>query len=192
MRSPLRASALRMIRRAAVFACLIFCLGGATSFANETSASYAPVAFNVWAGLGGSYEHDSGSQGSQGTANITFKIGLDVGVRFSRPLSIVVLADYQAFPTEPHDPGLWALLVGPGLRYEPDLRFQFTFAAGYVRTTMGIPGGPIANGFGVRANAFFPLFGGFGPYAGLGFNAFSKYGRSTQLVSLTAGISYSF
>ncbi len=183
---------MRMIRTASAFVPLVFCLAGAMSFANETSASYAPVAFNVWAGLGVSYEHDSAPSGSQSVASASFKLGADVGFRFSRQLSIVGLADYEILPSEPRDPALWVLMVGPGLRYQPDSLFQFTFAAGYVRTTLGIPGGLIGNGFGVRANAFLPLLAGFGPYAELGVDALRKGGVSTQLVGLAVGISYSF
>ncbi len=77
----------------------------------------------------------------------------------------------------------------PGLRWQPESPFQFTFAAGYVHSTLF---GRSGDGVGLRAIAFWPLLGGFGPYSQISFDAYVDRGRGTQLFGLDLGISYSF
>jgi len=155
------------------------------SLANETPASYPPVAINAWTGLGMFYLHQSDPWGGSGTASLAARVGGDVGLRFSRQFSVLAVADYQAFIPDEHEKP-WLLLVAPGLRWQPESPFQFTFAAGFVHSTWS------GNGVGFRAIAFWPLRAGFGPYSQISYNVSAPRGMATQLLDLTLGISYSF
>jgi hypothetical protein len=163
-------------------------VAGDASLASDAPVSYPPVAINAWAGVGVFYAHWSDPFGAGSTGSVHARLGGNAGFRFSRQLSLLAVVDFQAFvPDESDKPTL--LLLAPGLRWQPESPFQFTFAAGYIH---GSWVGPPSNGIGLRAIAFWPVLGGFGPYSQISFNALVERGRGTQLLDLTLGISYSF
>jgi|SRR5215472_2455681 len=180
-----RLTARPVFRKAPALTLLGLLALGGVSLASETAASYPPVAINAWTGIGIFYLHQSDPVAGSGTGSLAARLGGDVGFRFSRQFSLLAVADYQAFlPDEDEKPGL--LFLAPGLRWQPESAFQFTFAAGYAHSTWS------GNGVGFRAIAFWPVLGGFGPYSQISFNVFAPHGIATQLLDLTLGISYSF
>jgi hypothetical protein len=103
-------------------------LVGTSAQAGEKPDSHPQLAFNVWTGLGKFYW----LHGNQGFSAVAYKLGGDMGYRFSRRFSILAMVDYQATPSD--NEVLSAIMLGPGVRYQPDIPLQIALGLG---TTAG-------------------------------------------------------